>query len=626
MTLISVIQFKSSTTFACIVVVAIFCNAFGQDQTKADSLKILLQNGDTLSVSSKAYLIDNIAVYSIAPEDKMLYAELLLEIAQKEDLALYSIKGYRYKGVAHRLQGDLKKSLENLFQSAKIALEINDDDQLVRSYSEIATTYTSHDNFRNALIYQNKAIELFRRLDKKQSLAISLLNTGFVYYTLEELDSALLLYNEAESLFQDVGLGIGKAYTIGNRALVFWKQGSFATAEKDLTLAISMLVPLGDRFGMADYHNQLGNLYMEQGNEAKASDHLQKGLQMALELDLKEQARDASLALSGLHAAKENYDQAYQLYQQYVGFKDSIENSDQTKRMADLRTEFEVNLREKEIDTLEKQKALQQTYVFIAIILLLLTIVLLLYFRQRFRNARLMTLSERQAHDNEIKDLLTAHETKALQSMVRGKEAERKHLAKELHNHLGSLLATVKVNLNGFKHPDAERYQTVMHLVDQACQDVRNISHELNMGVSENFGLVPALKELAAHLRQTNALKVEFTASLGPLAIDSDSQIMIYRIVQELVSNVLKHAEASRLSISLTGFEDDRMINILIQDNGKGFDPKVVSRNSGGIGLQSLQEMVDGLHGELGIDSHHKGGTTVNIDLPVTTTDMAPVT
>lgn len=588
-----------------------------QKVSYTDSLKNLLEKGE-YSESDEEYLgiLSKLAIYSPTPDENLKYADMLLGIGFSTEYSSFFIKTYQAKGVAYRMKGNLDEALTNLLESAELALEYEKYDLLAEAYLEIGTTYSTNDDLRNSLIYENKAIALFRQLNKKRELAINLLNTGYSYYSLAEYDTALLYYTEASPIFDSLRFTIGQAYTLGNQALVLWKTGKPEVAEKDLLAAIDMLIPLGDQYGIADYHNQLGNLYYEVNRPAKAIFHLKQGLEIAREIDLKEQIRDASLLLSRQYANQQVYDSAYSYHQQYVIYKDSLENAEQTRKMADQLTDFEVNLREKEIDTLEKEKKLQQTYVIIAIILLVLSIVLILYFRQRFRNTQLLNIAERKEHDGEIKDLLKTQETKALQSMVQGKEEERRHLAKELHNHLGSLLATVKVNLNGLESNDEAKQEKIIGLVDQACQDVRNLSHELHMGVSENFGLIPALKELTSHLQRSNGLKVMFSASIDNVMLDAQNEILIYRIVQELVSNVLKHADATKLTISLTGFEEGNLVNILVEDNGKGFNLDKPEKTSKGIGLDSLTEMIQKLDGEIGIDSSAKSGTTVSADIP----------
>ncbi|MEP2023315.1 MAG: ATP-binding protein [Reichenbachiella sp.] len=593
--------------------------SYGQDQSRADSLKLLLSEDKVINDSIRLLTLSELVRASSAPEDKLLYADMLLELAGKTNERDYIITAYLSKGVAYRLKGKLKESFESLFAGAQLAIDIQNHAYKEKVFLEIANTYTSNDDIRNALVYEKKAIKAGRLHGGKQPLAINLLNTGYSYYTLNYLDSALLLYNEAEPIFEEIGLAIGKAYTIGNRALVFWKQGDYETAEKDLLEAIELLKPLGDQYGMSDYHNQLGSIYLEQDKIKETIWHTEKAIQMGEALGLKEQIRDASLLLSDLYKRQNEYQKALSYQTQYLAYKDSIENTEQTKKMADMRTEFEVNLREKEIDLLEEREALQWTYIAIAVALLILAIVLLLYFRQRFLTTQLKASADRKQQNDRIKDLLGSQETKALQAMVKGQDKERRKLAQDLHNHFGSLLATLKVNLNGMDDVKSERHKTMTTLVDQACTDIRDMSHSLNMGISENFGLVPALKELTGHLQQSGGLKVEFAAAMGDHQLNSENEIIIYRIVQELVSNVLKHAEATKLSVSLTYFEEESLVNIIVQDNGKGFDENLVEKESDGMGLGSLREMVERFEGDITFDTNRQSGTTVNIDLPFAT-------
>ncbi|MBC9930142.1 tetratricopeptide repeat-containing sensor histidine kinase [Chitinophaga qingshengii] len=594
----------------------------GQHQDKADSLKLLLAENDTLSSLSKMSILAQIAAYSSSPDEVLLYANKLHEMASSHKNTGYIIEGLQSRGVAYRLMGNLKKALESLFSSASLAIENGEHKRLTTTYLEIANTYVANHDLKNALLYNKKAVNIIRQYGDKEQLAINLLNTGYSYYTLNELDSALLLYNEAAPIFDTIGLEIGKAYTVGNKALVNWKQGQYDRAEKGLLRAIDMLGPLGDQFGIADYRNKLGRIYAEQGNTDEAIRHTLKALTISRDLDMKEQVRDACLLLSELYSTKQDYAKAFDYQSRYVVYKDSTENSETTKQLANLRTEFEVSVKEKEIALLEKRQLQNRVYIIAVVFLLLLAVLILLYFRQRFLNARLIVEKQHQQHDEKIRNLLNAQETKALQAMVHGQEHERKRLSHELHNHFGSLLATIKVNMNAIDEKAISNYHTLNVLVDQACADMRNLSHSLNMGISDNFGLVPALRELTEHLKQANQLEVEFAASMCQQQLDAQNEITIYRIIQELVSNVLKHAEATKLSILLTCFDEENLINIIVQDNGKGFNVEDVERTKSGMGLKSLKEMITNLNAEIRFDSNPASGTTVNIDLPVISTTL----
>lgn len=585
-----------------------------QNQKEADSILGILNQDKNISDSISTNLIYLLTIKSSLPEDKLTYADLLLEKSKSYRHTYYSIQAYNAKGVAYRLKGDLESSLKNLFESARLATTYNNPVFEAEAYSEISNTYIANNDFSNSLVYQTKAIDIFREHKINKQLCIALLNTGFNYYTIGEYDIALSLYDEAEPIFEIVEMTIGKAYTIGNRALIYWKQGDYKKAEKDLFIALQMLEPLGDQFGMADYHNQLGAIYLEQNNVEKAIFHTQKSMSMAEDLGLKEQLRDAAHLLSKLYKNKGEYQEALQYQTQYIAYKDSLENKEQTKKIADIRTDFEVSLKEKEIDLLEKREILNTTYIIIAIILLFLSIVLLLYFRQRFLTTNLIASREKKEHNDKIKNVLKDQETKVLQSMIKGRDQERKHLAQELHNHLGSILATIKVNINSIKADSIPNHTTITTLVDQACSDIRTISHSLNMGVSEDFGLALALKELTTHLKESNELKVELSISMCEGLLDAEEEIIIYRIIQELISNVLKYAKANKLSILLICFEEENLINILIQDDGIGFNTE---EKHDGMGLKTTRQTVKHLGGDISIDSNSNSGTTVNIDLPI---------
>ena len=597
-----------------------------QNKRYIDSLKTVLEVPN-ISHEARLDVLIQIARFTSEPEEKIAFASTVLEEIQASDSAKYEILAYHSIGVAERLQGHLEQSLDWLLKSSQLAIDHNELDFLAEAYGEIATTYAANADQNNALIFDNKAIDLFRQLGKYRQLSINLLNTGYTYYEREQYDTALMYYNEAAFWFDSLGLTIGKAYNLGNRALVFWKTGDLTAAEKDLLQAIEMLLPLGDQYGMADFHNQLGDLYLESGEIEKSIYHTRRSLEMAEALGLKEQARDASLLLSKLSRERGNYQEAYRFHQEYVAYRDSIQNDETTKAMADLRTEFEVSLREKEIEVLEKDKQLQSIYNIVAVVLLVAFILLFLLSRQRLMNNKLAAKAERDQlaakaerarheHEKEVQNLLQGQEKKALQSMITGREKERKHLAGELHNHLGSLLATAKMNLNGIEHDDP-RINTLHDLVDQVYNDIRNLSHALNMGVSEDFGLISALKELVEHLSHAGKLNVEFNAAVGDCHIPFEQEIVIYRVIQELVSNILKHAGATEMSLLLTCFEDDHLLNIMVSDNGKGFDANTVSGKSEGMGLNSLEGMITGLRGDMEIDSVPGKGTTVNIDLPL---------
>ncbi|MFY0600720.1 MAG: tetratricopeptide repeat protein [Cyclobacteriaceae bacterium] len=596
-----------------------------QDQKVADSLrKIYLHNN--LEDTIKPELLGSLSFNEVNNLNLALsYAEELTQLAQKnlqfnsaDKKNLYYLSlGFFLKGNVKRKLGDLDEALEAYLKSITIAKEAGKKRLEGNAYGAIADIYSFSNNHSNAILYYRKAIEMLRQSKDSIELATVILNTGDEYLIDQDYDSALAYFAESGAIFEKVNYPIGKAYNLGNIGMVYANTGEDELAEKNINEAIGILEEAGDFYPVCFYLISISDIYQEKGDIDIALNYANRSLQLAEKNGLKQQISDANLKLSELREKTGDHGESLKHYKNHIAYRDSVNNIETIRNIADQRTEFEVNLKEKEIDLLEKSRTLDRTYIIIAIILLILSIVLLLYFRQRFLTAKLVAINERKQHDEKIAGLLTAQETKALQSMVKGRDNERKRLAQELHNHFGSLLATIKVNVNGIDEEAIPNHSTLSTLVDQACSDIRNISHMMNMGVSEDFGLVPALKELTAHLRRSGELKVEFKASMANQAMESDEEIIIYRIVQELVSNVLKHAKATKLSISLTYFEEESLINIMVQDNGRGFQKLSENTNSDGMGIKSLEEMVTSHDGEMTMDSSPKSGTTVNIDWPL---------
>jgi len=595
--------------------------SFGQDQKVADSLILIFQD-EGLNVELKLEVLRNLAFNESDHIIAIDYAEELITLAKQNSSLIYEYRGYLQLGSKRWLLGELEEAMVSFvfaMEAAKKAEYLAGEGAV---YSAIADLLSESSNYSKSLEYYRKAIKILVQVGDSLTLGTSILNAGDTHLTIGNCDSALVYFKESRKIFDQLDNKIGQAYTLGNTGIAYANLRKTELAEQNINQAIDILEETGDFYPICFYLLSMADIFRDRGDQKEALAYAERSLELAKQYQLKQQISDANLKLSELYEAQGKANRSLKHYKEYVAYRDSVTNLETVQKMADLRTEFEVSQKQHEVDQkeneillLERKQELQRTYIIIAITLFLLSVAILLYLRQRLHTTRLRVTAEQKEHSDQVKDLLKTQETKALQAMVQGKEEERRHLAKELHNHLGSLLATVKVNLNGLDSQDQSKHQNIIGLVDQATQDVRNISHELNMGVSEGFGLIPALEELVSHLRHSNELDILLSTDLELVKIDSQNEILLYRIVQELISNVLKHAEATSLNISLTGFEEGNLINILVEDNGKGFDPDHLDSKNSGMGLSSLKEMIHQLDGEINIDSSPKGGTAISVDL-----------
>ena len=229
---------------------------------------------------------------------------------------------------------------------------------------------------------------------------------------------------------------------------------------------------------------------------------------------------------------------------------------------------------------------------------------------------RLLAEQEAILKQQRVENLLKEQELVSIDAMIAGQEKERQKVAGELHDDLGSLMATIKLHFDNAKisKKDAS-LRHAQKLLEEAYQKVRSMAHSKNSGVMSDQGLLPAIKKMANTITETGALEVAIEDfGLGE-RMENSLELSIFRMVQELVANAIKHAEATKVNIQLTQHEDT--LNIIVEDNGKGFDRSKLDKNKSGMGLTNIEKRVEHLEGNFTVDSIVGKGTAILIDIPV---------
>ena len=203
--------------------------------------------------------------------------------------------------------------------------------------------------------------------------------------------------------------------------------------------------------------------------------------------------------------------------------------------------------------------------------------------------------------------------------VIDAQELERRRLARELHDETGQALTSILLGLKGIRaaasEHEAERAETELReLVVQALQDVRGLAVELRPTALDDFGLVPALERLVATFEERSGISTELQATLGAERLPPDVETALYRLVQESLTNVVKHAGARHVSVVLGRREAG--VNIVVEDDGRGFSPADVRPDA--LGLMGMRERLALLGGTLAIESTPSGGTSVAARVPIT--------
>jgi signal transduction histidine kinase len=199
--------------------------------------------------------------------------------------------------------------------------------------------------------------------------------------------------------------------------------------------------------------------------------------------------------------------------------------------------------------------------------------------------------------------------------MVNGQETERNRIAKDLHDGLGGLFSTIKMQLSTLKHEEKsletnELFQKSYELVDNASVEVRRIAHNMMPEVLIKLGLVQAIQELCNSINAGKLISVSMQSYGMEQRLNASTEMMLFRIVQELLNNIIKHAYASEAIIQFN--RDGQRLSVTVEDNGRGFN--LADNNGKKAGLESVKSRVNFLNGNLSIDSEKEIGTTVLMD------------
>ena len=263
--------------------------------------------------------------------------------------------------------------------------------------------------------------------------------------------------------------------------------------------------------------------------------------------------------------------------------------------------------KENRIKNLEitQQKIRSRYQLMVVIILLILSVsgITLWYIRSRYR-LRVETEHEKRLLQKE-----------AYSAVVNAEEGERKRIAMELHDGLGQLLSAARLNVSVLEDvagkEEMEVVQNAESLIDQAITDLRNISHNLMPSALIRLGLVAALHDMASKINSGKQVKVVVETSGIDKRLQEDFEIALYRVVQEAVNNILKHAGASTIFINLT--KEGESLKLDITDNGKGM-PENALNNSKGIGWEDIRSRVSLFNGNMKLHSSPGAGTNININ------------
>lgn len=425
--LINTIHFLFARNSPRILISVLFLGStpgFGQDQKDIDSLEASYIQG-AFNPGDSLEILNDLASEFQDPQKILEYSEVLIEVAQRQDSTSSLFQGYLQKGNGYIRLGNQVDALENYFKAANYAVEMESKNTLGSVYITIADAYSLMDNSANAREYYIRGIDILRQTTDTLSLATGIANAGDFYYSQGALDTALVYFQEAGTLFKEINYPLGTGYYLGSLGMIYSAQGKSGEALEKLSQCLDILEETGDYYGVAAFLPFISEIYEDQGSYRTAIRYSEQSLDIATKYGLKEQIRDANLQLSKLNELLGNAGESLKYYKDYTTYKDSISNIGLVQQVAKMRTDYEIDQKQTEVDLLEKEGEIRDLrekrqdavlYVTLAILLLAFLLAFGLYRRYKYiRRTRDIIEREKSRSDELLKNILpeeTADELK----------------------------------------------------------------------------------------------------------------------------------------------------------------------------------------------------------------------
>lgn len=561
---------------------------------------------------------------SLEAFDKMIITAQEMRNDSMRNRAL--MMAYNNTGGIYNANGDFRNSLLSRLKALEIVEKHMPDNYIYQSiiFLNIASDYRQLQMPAKALEYLDKTSAFFPKLSGRLKMEyyyeyyhnyLNDSNNAGAKLMLEKMKNGIKTYELTPFQQKDYSMMLAKVsgnyqmHVAKNYALALQYYRSYMLLAKELKQHRDVIESL----------YSIGKAQLKGGNVPAAVTYLQMANDSAVLHGLKKLAMEIQLSLSDAHRYNGDALKANQILRDAMDQKSEIYKVATVKELATVEALYQSEKKKHEIAALQlantakaltivKRERLLLTGGIATMLVLLVAGVL---YNRNYRRRKRAERAE-QVQQQQVLFLQKQQQLVSLQSMINGQETERTRIAKDLHDGLGGLFSTIKMHFSTLQHEMGELKQYPLftrsyELVNTASEEVRRIAHNMMPEVLIRIGLVPAVQELCNSISAAKLLQVSMQSYGMDKRLNVDTEIMLYRIVQELLNNIIKHADASEALVQFN--KQEGRLHITIEDNGRGFN--TADAEGSGVGLGSVKSRVDYLNGTLSIESEKEIGTTV---------------
>ena len=612
---------KSLKHYALLIIISIAIiynspvNAASSDTTAMDSMYLNAQKLSYKHQDSFLLIIDD-----------------LISTAKQNNYQIRLAKYYCLKGrVLLNHDNDLKNSLHYFLKANDVVSKINDFDLSLEVKNNLFFYYITIENFDEAKKYNYFLIHNYEQchsINLKSKIANTIGNyySNLSYSTDEEKnDSAIYYLNKSLNYAKEINALDLVAASHINLGIAYYDLEDYKRAKDHYMMAIQASEKINDTLGITITILNIASVFFDEKEYEKAIEYYKKAKNLYIKIGKAKGDYKSDFLIADCYAALGNYQAAFEHFKSSSAKYDSIYSLEKEKTINNLLIKYESEKKENVIKLKNEQIKLEKSLnerrnitIFSLAGFIILIVIIGLFILQSIRNKNKLMAKEVEFKNQEINKLLKEQELKSFAAALEAQDKERQRIAADLHDRLGGLLSTVKAYFSviedkiiNLEEKTKSQHNMATNLLNKAVEEVRNISHDLHSGVLKNFGLTIALQDLINTIELSGSLKVELQITGDKYPIEASVEVEIYRIIQELFSNTLKHAQANLVTLQI--IITAKQINIIFEDDGCGFDSSIPHK---GIGLENIKSRIENMHGELNIDSRLERGTITIIDIP----------
>lgn len=563
---------------------------------------------------------EKIAVYhALADYKKALeYTFKSIEVADRNKNVYQKADSYRALFNMYYNLGEVENAIKYALYSIHFSDSIHYTENQVINYGNLARLYNDLEQFQKAVEYGLKGIEEGRKENNIKGLLVCINNTALAYRNLSENEKAETLWKEQLEIASAENFPRSASKALINLCILYAH-----TTQKELlnkhTAELNHYVLTNPDVRLSPIDKVFQHIinaynFIFQNSLEAAEDELDKGIQLATENEITFHLSDLYLLKTKLKYAENNYPEAESYNRKYDSIQQILTSEVFSEYSLDLEKKYETHKKEQTIVLQSEQ--LKNRRFLIAVLLIsifgiLVTAVVI------YRNHKQKQIIQQQ----QINQLKTEKYLAATESVIKGEEQERTRLAKELHDGLGGMLSGIKYAFSNLKNnlvmttDNAMSFERAIDMLDTSIREMRRVAYNMMPEALLKFGLDAALRDFCSEINFAGSIKITYQSfGLKESIIEQSKSIAIYRIIQELINNALKHSGASEMLVQLS-FDNEKM-SITVEDNGKGFDVQQLEK-ANGIGWRNIRNRVDFIKGTLDIHSSENNGTSVLIEFDI---------